>query len=448
MSFKVGMVSLGCAKNQVDAELMLAKLREAGFTITPETADVDIVIVNTCGFIEDAKKEAIENILEFAQLKKEGRIKAIIITGCLAERYREQVAEEFPEADVVLGIGANADIAAVCRRIMEEGKAECSFPDKNQLPLNGNRILTTPVYWAYLKIADGCDNCCTYCTIPLIRGHFRSRTMEDIVSEAQWLASHGTKEVVVIAQDTTRYGEDIYGKLMLPELLNRLCGIDGLEWIRLMYCYPDRVTDELLNTIAAQSKILPYIDIPLQHADRKILKAMNRRGSREELSALIQKIRAKLPNVVLRTTFITGFPGEGEEEFTSLAEFVKDVRFERLGCFAYSREEDTKAAEMDGQISEETKLRRKEIIMTEQYRIIEGINQSCIGKKLKVLVEGYDGFIKCYFGRSYMDAPEVDGKIFFSAPDQKFQAGDFAQVMVTDVMEYDLLGEAIEQAGE
>lgn len=448
MSYKVGMVSLGCAKNQVDAELMLAKLREAGFTITAETADVDIVIVNTCGFIEDAKKEAIENILEFAQLKKEGRVKAIVVTGCLAERYREQVAQEFPEADVVLGIGANTDIAAVCRQVMEEGKADCCFPEKDQLPLNGSRVLTTPVYWAYLKIADGCDNCCTYCTIPLIRGHFRSRAMEDIVSEAQWLAAHGTKEVVVIAQDTTRYGEDLYGKLMLPELLNRLCTVDGLEWIRLMYCYPDRITDELLDTIAAQPKVLPYMDIPLQHADEKILKAMNRTGGKEELAALIKKIRTKLPDAVLRTTFITGFPGEGEEEFAALAEFMKEIRFERLGCFAYSREEDTKAAEMDGQVPEEMKHRRQDIIMTEQYRIVEEINQSCIGKELQVLVEGYDSFIKCYFGRSYMDAPEVDGKIFFSSPDKKFQAGDFARIIVTDVMEYDLLGEAINQAEE
>lgn len=441
MSYKVGMVSLGCAKNQVDAELMLSKLRGAGFTLTPETADVDIVIVNTCGFIEDAKKETIENILELAQLKKEGRIKAIIVTGCLAERYRAQVAEEFPEVDAVLGIGANADIAEVCRSVMESGDRISRFPDKSLMPLDGSRVLTTPVYWAYLKIADGCDNCCTYCTIPMIRGHFRSRRMEDIIAEAEWLASVGTKEIVLIAQDTTRYGEELYGKLMLPELLHKLCRIDGIEWIRIMYCYPDRVTDELLDAMAEEPKVVNYIDLPLQHASESVLKRMNRRGSRESLNNLLAKIRSKLPGVVIRTTIIAGFPGESEEEFTETVEFIREARFERLGCFAYSQEEDTPAGEMQPQLSEEVKLRRQDIIMTEQYGITDEFNNSCIGKKLRVIVEGYDGYIKRYFGRSYMDAPEVDGKIFFTSS-VKLRPGDFTNVTVTDAMEYDLLGEA------
>lgn len=441
MSYKVGMVSLGCAKNQVDAELMLSKLRGAGFTLTPETADVDIVIVNTCGFIEDAKKEAIENILEFAQLKKEGRIKAIIVTGCLAERYRAQVAEEFPEVDAVLGIGANADIADVCRSVMESGDKLSRFPDKAMMPLDGSRILTTPVYWAYLKIADGCDNCCTYCTIPMIRGHFRSRKMEDIIAEAEWLASIGTKEIVLIAQDTTRYGEELYGRLMLPELLHKLCAIDGIEWIRIMYCYPDRVTDELLDAMAEEPKVLNYIDLPLQHACESILKKMNRKGSRESVMALLNKIRTKLPDSVIRTTMIAGFPGESEEDFTEMVEFIREARFERLGCFAYSQEEDTPAAEMQPQLTDDIKQRRQEIVMTEQYRMAEEFNASCVGRKLRVIVEGYDGYIKHYFGRSYMDAPEVDGKIFFTCA-RKLQPGDFADITVTDVMEYDLLGEA------
>lgn len=441
MSYKVGMVSLGCAKNQVDAELMLSKLRGAGFTLTPETVDVDIVIVNTCGFIEDAKKETIENILELAQLKKEGRIKAIIVTGCLAERYRAQVAEEFPEVDAVLGIGANADIAEVCRSVMESGDRISRFPDKSLMPLDGSRVLTTPVYWAYLKIADGCDNCCTYCTIPMIRGHFRSRRMEDIIAEAEWLASVGTKEIVLIAQDTTRYGEELYGKLMLPELLHKLCRIDGIEWIRIMYCYPDRVTDELLDAMAEEPKVVNYIDLPLQHASESVLKRMNRRGSRESLNNLLAKIRSKLPGVVIRTTIIAGFPGESEEEFTEVVEFIREARFERLGCFAYSQEEDTPAGEMQPQLSEEVKLRRQDIIMTEQYGITDEFNNSCVGKKLRVIVEGYDGYIKRYFGRSYMDAPEVDGKIFFTSS-VKLRPGDFTNVTVTDAMEYDLLSEA------
>lgn len=440
MAYRVGMVSLGCAKNQVDAELMLSKLRRAGFTVTPETADVDIVVVNTCGFIEDAKKEAIENILEFAQLKKEGRIRAIVITGCLAERYQAQVAEEFPEADAVLGIGANEDIADVCRRVMEGEPQISCFPEKGLLPLNGSRILTTPVYWAYLKIADGCDNCCTYCTIPMIRGRFRSRKMEDVVAEAQWLASLGTKEVIVIAQDTTRYGEDLYGKLMLPELLRRLCQVEGIEWIRLMYCYPDRITRELLEVMAEEPKILPYLDLPLQHAAQPVLEKMNRSGSRESLTALLKEIREKLPGVVVRTTLIAGFPGEGEAEFRKLVEFIQEARFERLGCFTYSQEEDTPAAQMQPQVSEEIKQRRQEVIMTEQYRLLEEWNAACVGRQLQILVEGYDGYIKHYFGRSYMDAPEVDGKIFFTSA-QRLQPGEFVTVTITGVMEYDLLGE-------
>lgn len=442
LSYKIGMVSLGCPKNQVDAEHMLFLLKNEGFILMPDAFEADIVIVNTCGFIEDAKKEAIENILDFAELKKEKRIRKIIVTGCLAERYREEVLMEIPEIDAVVGIGGVSEIARICREVIA-GETLQIYKEKELLPLEGDRILTTPVYWAYLKIADGCDNCCSYCAIPGIRGRFRSRTMEDIVAEAKKLASLGTRELVLIAQDTTRYGEDIYGKLMLPDLLNELCNIEDIHWIRLLYCYPDRITDQLLDVIAAQAKVLPYIDLPLQHADAEILRKMNRTGGRTELSELLHTIRNRIPEAVIRTTLITGFPGEGEAEFAELAAFIKESKFERLGCFAYSPEEGTPAAEMENQIDEEIRLRRQEIVMEEQYGIAEAFNQQCIGRILEVLVEGYDEYIKHFVGRSYMDAPEIDGKVFFRA-DFMIHEGSFVNVKITDVMEYDLLGEAIQ----
>ena len=335
MSIKVGFISLGCPKNQVDAELMLSKIEKAGYEIVDVAYEADVVIVNTCGFIEDAKREAIDNILEMAELKNEGSIERIIVTGCLSERYQEEILKEMPEIDGVLGLGANGDIVKAIESVMQ-GEGYKSFPNKEDMPLGGDRLLTTPQHWAYLKIADGCSNCCTYCAIPSIRGEFRSRRMEDIVNEAKTLAAAGTKEIVVIAQDTTRYGLDLYGELKLSELLRQLDEIEGIEWIRLLYCYPDRITDELLDTVAASKHVLHYFDIPLQHANGKVLKAMNRTGDRESLTALIDKIREKMPDVILRTTMIAGFPGETEADFVELCEFIDDIQFDRLGCFFFS----------------------------------------------------------------------------------------------------------------
>lgn len=443
MSIKVGMVSLGCAKNQVDAEMMLFTLRQSGYKIVNEAALADVAIVNTCGFIEQAKQESIDEILELAKLKKEGKIKAIIVTGCLAERYQSEVMKELYEVDAVLGIGANADIAQVVEKALG-GEKTALFPNKLCLPLEGGRIQSTPPYYAYLKISEGCDNCCTYCAIPQIRGRFRSRKKEALVEEAKGLAARGVKELIVIAQDTTRYGEDLYGKPSLDELLKELVKIDGIKWIRLLYCYPDRITDNLLDTIAENDKILNYIDIPLQHCDERILKAMNRRGSREQLEELIAKIRSKLPGVVLRTTLITGFPGESDDEFNELSEFVNKMKFERLGCFAYSQEEGTKAAEMENQIDEEVKLKRQEIIMQQQQGIMYDYCQSLIGSTITVLTEGFDRYAECYYGRSEGDSPDVDGKVFFTAGEKKPKPGDFVKVKLDDCLDCDPIGAMVE----
>ena len=445
MNKKIGMVSLGCPKNQVDAEIMLYRLKEAGYEITGNEGEADIVIVNTCGFIEDAKREAIDNILELGQLKEDGSLKGLIVTGCLAERYKNEVIDEMPEIDALLGIGCNADIVSVVERVISGEKGIALFAEKEKLDMDSDRILATPRYTAYLRVADGCDNCCTYCTIPSIRGRFRSRTMESVLDEANRLAKRGVRELVVIAQDTTRYGEDIYGKLMLPELLGKLCEIDGIEWIRILYAYPERITDELLDTMAAQPKIMNYIDIPIQHCNGEVLRNMNRRGDRKSLTELITKIRAKMPDVAIRTTLITGFPGETEEQFTELCEFVNEIGFDRLGCFAYSAEEGTPAAEMDNQCEKSVKERRAEVIMNDQLRIISEKNQEKLGKTLDILVEGYDNYIRCCFGRSYADAPEIDAKIFFAPSSPRPSEGDIVKVEIFDTIEYDLLGQQIEE---
>ena len=375
MAIKVGMVSLGCPKNQMDAELMLARLRDAGMTITPDSGLAEVVIVNTCGFIEDAKKESIDNILEFAQLKKEGQIRKIIVTGCLAERYQEELVRELPECDGVLGLGANADIVEAVRAVMK-GEAVVRFPDKGCWKLDGARLQTTPSFFAYLRVGDGCNNCCAYCAIPQIRGPLRSREMDSLLEEARSLAANGVKELVLVAQDTTLYGEDLYGEARLPELLEELCKIDGLAWIRLLYCYPEHITDRLLDVMAAQEKILPYLDMPIQHCSGRVLKAMNRTGDAEWLRGLIARIRRRVPGIVLRTTVMTGFPGEGEAEFEELCAFIQEMRFERLGCFAFSPEEGTAAFDMPGQLPEEEKSRRRDIVMEEQARIAGEYNQS------------------------------------------------------------------------
>ena len=443
MNYKAGIVSLGCAKNQVDAEMLLYNLKERGFTIVNDPADADAVIVNTCGFIESAKQESIDEIIELGALKREGKIKAIIVTGCLAQRYQNEITKQLYEVDAAIGIGANANIADVVLDALNNKKTEL-FPDKLDLPLNGGRVQSTPKYTAYLKVSDGCDNRCTYCAIPLIRGVCRSRTMEDVLTEARQLAGNGVRELNVIAQDTTRYGEDIYGRLMLPELLKKLCEIRELHWIRVLYCYPDRVTDELIDVIAQEDKICKYIDLPLQHCNGDILRRMNRRGDLESLTALLKKLREKIPGVVIRTTFITGFPGESEEQFEELAQFADDIRFERLGCFAYSQEEDTPAADFPGQIDEEVKQNRADIIMEQQQTVMAEYCESLIGRELEVLCEGFDRIAECFFGRSYADAPEVDGCVFFTCGDRKPKAGEFVRVRIDDYLGCDPVGTMID----
>ncbi len=439
--YKISMVSLGCPKNQVDAEMMLYLLKQAGYEIGVPEAEADAIIINTCGFIEDAKSEAIENILEAAQYKTDGNCKAVIVTGCLAERYRDDVTEEIPEADVCVGIGSNGNIAEIVKNAIE-GKAKNSYGAKEDLDLNGKRILGGWPFTAYLKIADGCDNCCTYCAIPKIRGRMRSRTIESCVAEAKELAKGGVRELIVVAQDTTAYGTDLYGESRLCELLSELCKIDGIEWIRTLYTYPERITDELLQLLATEPKLVKYLDIPIQHVNEDILKRMNRRGDRESLDALVQKIRKAVPDVTLRTTLITGFPGETEAQFEELHEFVKMAKFDRLGCFTYSAEEGTIAAEYENQIDDQTKADRAEHIMETQLDIASAKNEAKIGTVQRVLIEGWDDYIKCYYGRSEADAPEIDGKVFFMAKEQLI-IGDFADVQINDIIEYDLLGEQI-----
>ena len=436
--YKIGMISLGCPKNQVDAERMLAQLDKNEFEIADCYEGADAVIVNTCGFIDAAKQEAIENILDMAQLKADGTVGKIIVTGCLAQRYKKEIFDEMPEVDAVVGIGANANIADIVKRVIN-GEKLFEMPSSDQLPLTGERLLTTPEYWSYLKIADGCSNRCTYCAIPSIRGDYRSVEFETVIDEAKQLAAAGTKELILIAQDTTNYGSDLYGKLRLPELLDALCEIDGIEWIRMLYCYPDKITDELLETIARRPKVLPYIDLPLQHADDGILKAMNRRGDSAFLREVIAKIRSALPDAVIRTTFIVGFPGEGEKEFENLAEFVNEIEFDRLGCFAFSPQEGTPAFNMENTVDEDVKLRRGEIIMQDQLEIVTLKNRDRIGKTYRVLVEDYDGYTDSYSGRTYMDAPEIDGTVSFTT-NKNYEPGDFADEVIIGVNDYDLIG--------
>lgn len=447
MSLSVGMVSLGCSKNQIDGERMLYKIQQAGHRLIGDAALADVAIINTCGFIQSAKEEAIETILEFATLKKEGRIKKLIITGCLAERYKEEIKTEIPEADGVIGIGCNDDIVAILDEI-EKGETVVRFDSKDKLSITGGRVQTTLPFFAYLKIAEGCSNCCTYCAIPQIRGKFRSVPMEDVVAEARELAESGVRELIVIAQDSTRYGEDLYGRLALPELLKKLCEIDELKWIRVLYCYPERITDDLLKVIAEEEKIVKYLDIPIQHCNGEILKRMNRKGDNKSLRELMEHIREAVPGIILRTTLITGFPGETEEQFTELAEFVRDVKFDRLGCFPYSAEENTPAASFDGQLDDDVKQHRADIIMEEQMRVVDRKNEVLRGKVIEVVTEGYDRYGDCYFGRSAMDAPDIDGKIFFTSPNMKLVMGKFVNVRIDDILDYDLIGERTDEPAQ
>ena len=441
MAIKVGMVSLGCSKNLVDSERMLYKLRSHGYQLVTEPGLADVAVVNTCGFIKSAKEEAIDTILELGKLKEEGTLKKIIITGCLVERYKEEAAEQFPEADAVIGIGNTKDIVDVLDHVLEGERYVC-FAPKLDAELSGERVISTLPFFTYLKIAEGCSNCCTYCAIPMIRGKFRSVPMEDILKEARYLAENGVTELVVIAQDTAQYGKDLYDEQKLPELLSELCRIEGLRWIRTLYCYPERITDELLDVIAREDKLVKYLEIPIQHCNGDILKRMNRWGDTEKLEELFRHIREKVPGIILRTTLITGFPGETEEQFEELAEFVKRVRFDRLGCFAYSREEGTRAYDMPDQIDEETASHRADIIMEQQMLISCENNEQLMGAELTAVVEGFDRFGECWFGRTPLDAPDIDGKVFFTS-ETPLEIGEYVTIRITDTLDYDLIGEVI-----
>lgn len=440
---KVGMVSLGCPKNQCDAELMMRKIHEAGYKLVEEAGLADVVVINTCGFIQSAKEEAVEEIMEAINRKNDGINKKIIITGCLAQRYTKQMEEEFPEVDCIMGLGCNGDIVKAIKEVLADKRVIWESPEGKYNDLEGERLMSTMPHYAYLRIGDGCDNRCSYCAIPYIRGGFRSRPMENLVAEAKKLAKDGVRELVLVAQDTTRYGQDIYGRLALPELLNKLCEIEGIKWIRLLYCYPDRITDELIDTVAKQEKVLPYMDVPIQHCNRDVLRAMNRTGDEQTLWDLFAKMRNKIPGLVLRTTLITGFPGETEEQFVELAEFVNNVKFEHLGCFAYSQEEGTPAADLPNQIPQSEKEHRAEII-TEQQEVRTGdFCAEQIGKIFETVVEGYDRYFEMYFGRNYMYAPEIDGMIYFKGKGLK--TGEFVNVKITDSMTNNLIGEAVEK---
>mgnify|MGYP002770600465 FL=1 len=438
--YKVGMISLGCPKNQVDGEVLLAKLAAAGYQIVNEIENSDVMIVNTCGFIEDAKREAIDTILEVAQYKEAGVISALVVTGCLAERYQDEILKEMPEVDAVIGIGANADIVKVCDKALC-GIQTSNYPNKCYLPIDDERLLSTPSHWAYLKIAEGCDNRCSYCAIPGIRGKFRSRKIESVVDEAKSLVNRGVKEIILVAQDTTKYGQDLYGEYSLDKLLKELVKIDGLEWIRLFYCYPQRITDSLIEVIANEEKVCNYIDIPLQHSDTTVLKNMNRVGDGNDYRELLDKMRKAIPDLALRTTFMVGFPGETDEQFENLCDFVKDMKFDKMGCFTFSPEEDTPAFDMDNQIDEDVKKRRQEVLMNAQYSITEASNKSRVGNVYKVIIDSFaDGK---YTGRSYMDSPEIDSGIIFTS-NKKLNIGDFVNVKITDFDGYDLIGEHYE----
>lgn len=443
MGYNIGMVSLGCAKNQTDAEIMLGILAGTGHKLVANPETADIIIVNTCGFIESAKQESIDTILEMAEYKK-GRLKALIVTGCLAERYNREILKELPEVDAVLGVGDYDQIAEIINKAIA-GEKPALFGHQDMDTAEGlPRILTTPSYTAYLKIAEGCDNNCTYCAIPKIRGKFRSRRMESIIEEAEQLAASGVKELILIAQDTTRYGIDIYGKYSLAELLERLCKINGIEWIRVHYFYTEAVTDELIECMAREEKICKYIDMPIQHINNRILKRMARRTSREQIEETIRKMREKMPDCIIRTSIIAGFPGESEEEFAELEEFVKKVKFDRMGVFAYSQEENTPAAEFPNQIDEAVKEKRLDRLMSLQKRISLEKNKEKLGMTMSVIAEGYDEENFLYYGRSKGDSIGVDGRVYFAAEDE-IMPGQIVSVKILDCDEYDLTGKTEEE---
>ena len=441
MATKVGFVSLGCAKNQVNAEQMIYLLSQSGHIILPDPDGADVAVVNTCGFIDSAKSEAIDHILALAELKAAGRLSKIIVTGCLSQRYGEQILDEMPEVDGVLGCGSYWSIIPAVERVMA-GERVLLMEDIEEPIPEVKRILTTPEWFAYLKVAEGCDNRCSYCVIPSLRGHYRSRTMEDLLEEARDLAASGVKELIVVAQDSSRYGIDLYGERRLPELLRELCKIDGFRWVRVHYLYPDEITDELIDVIASEEKIVKYLDIPIQHVNDEILKRMNRRGDKAFLSALLNKLRERIPGLVLRTSLIAGLPGEGEEEFEELCAFLREHKLERVGCFAFSPEEGTPAAAMEYPDTA-VAVQRAEFVSELQSRIMDNFNDSRVDTWETVLCEGYDPERNLYYGRSYSESPDIDGCIWF-ASEEPVAPGSFVDVYVTDAVDGELIGETEE----
>ncbi len=449
MSIKCAFVSLGCPKNLMDAEVMLANLVKNNIEIVEEDIHADVVIINTCAFIESAKQEAIDTILDVAWLRENRNLKGIVVTGCLSQRYKEEIFDLMPEVDAILGVGDIDKIAEAVKYAYENGgkksqaKYSCITSPENA-PLGGDRVVTTPEHSVYIKISEGCDNRCTYCIIPYLRGKFRSRPMEDIVSEAKEMVSLGAREIILVSQDTTRYGVDLYGKETLDSLLRELAKIDGIKWIRILYCYPEELTEELVETIANEPKVVKYIDLPIQHISDKVLKMMNRRGDGQLIRDKIRLLREKVPGIVIRSTVIVGFPGETNKEFALLAEFLKEVKFERLGVFTFSCEEGTPAANIkEGIVSEKQKQKRYDTLMQNQYEIHEKFNQSLVGKALEVVCEGYDKVSSVYFGRSMYDTPDIDGKVYFTSKSRKIREGEFVNVKINEVLDYDLLGEVI-----
>ncbi|MBO4420089.1 MAG: 30S ribosomal protein S12 methylthiotransferase RimO [Oscillospiraceae bacterium] len=438
MSQTVSFISLGCAKNQVDCEQMMYLMAQAGFEIRPEPEDVDLVVVNTCGFIDAAKSEAIDNIIAVGQKKAQGLVGKILVTGCLAQRYQQEILTELPEVDGVLGTGSYYDVVSAARQVLG-GKQVSEFGSIHAPVEETGRVLTTPGWYSYLKIAEGCDNHCAFCVIPKLRGKFRSRKLEDVVAEAEDLARGGTKELIVVAQDTSRYGIDLYGERKLPELLRRLCQIDGIHWVRVHYTYPDEITDELIETVAREPKIVKYLDIPIQHVNDGILKRMNRRGNRAYLEELFAKLRDRIPGLVLRTSLIAGLPGEGEAEFEELCDFLRRWKLERVGAFAFSPEEGTPAAKMDFPDSESAQ-RRADYIAELQSAVLDDYNASRFDRTLEVLVEDWDGTY--YYGRSYADSPGIDGTVRFES-EQEHRPGEFVQVLILGAEDGDLVGREV-----
>ncbi len=447
---QVYFVSLGCDKNLVDSEIMLGIINEEGYKITQAAEEANVIIINTCGFIADANSEGVETILQMAEYKKSGNCKAIIVTGCMAQRYKEEIFKELPEVDAIVGVGDFEEIGRVIKEAelaSKDGKKISIINDNNKTLKEESRlkrIISTPSYFAYLKIAEGCDNLCTYCTIPSIRGNYRSRKIESILEEAEILVQKGVKEIILVAQDTSLYGTDIYNENMLHTLLQKLSEIEGLSWIRLMYCYPEHITEQTINEMSSNNKVCKYIDMPIQHSDDNVLKRMGRKSTNNQLLNVIQKLRSKMSDIIIRTTLIVGFPGETEEEFENLYNFVKDVRFDRLGVFEYSQEEGTPAAKMKNQIDKQVKSRRKDDIMRIQMDISHEKSNNLIGKIFKVIVDGKLPEEDVYCGRSYMDCYDIDGMVFFESDDELI-AGDFVTVKITKASDYDLIGEVINE---